>query len=105
MKPLLVPSILCLALLSACGAPPKPQGVPAEAFFVGKRRDGVFVTIGEPVATGWKVKIHDRAGVLLKEGPFALKGYARGEILPKEVVAWNGTELVLADGSRLVPRP
>lgn len=105
MKPLLVPSLLCLVLLSACGAPPKPTGVPAEAFFVGKRRDGVFVTIGEPVATGWKVKIHDRRGVLVQEGRFALKGFARGEILPEEVVAWTGTELVLADGSRLVARP
>lgn len=105
MKPLLVPSILCLALLSACGAPAKPQGVPAEAFFVGKRRSGVFVTIGDPHPTGWVLKIHDRRGALIKEGPFALKGYARGEILPDEVVGWDGKELTLADGSRLVPRP
>lgn len=94
-----------LTLLIACGAPPKPQGVPPEAFFVGKRRDGVFVTVGAPHATGWILKIHDRNGRLLKEGPFVLKGYARGEILPSDVVAWDGQALLLADGGRLVPRP
>lgn len=105
MKPLLVPSALAVALLTACGAPPKPQGVPAEAFFAGKRKDGVFVTIGDPYGTGWIVKIHDRKGTLIKEGPFALKGMGRGEIRPEEVVRWDGTQLLLADGSRLVPRP
>ena len=104
MKTLLVPSVLSLVLLAACGAPSRPQGVPAEAFFVGKRRGGVFVIVGAPHATGWFLKIYDRKGTLIKEGPFALKGYARGEILPEEVVGWNGTELALADGSRLVPR-
>jgi len=57
------------------------------------------------VGSGVKVKIYDRKGVLKAQGAYVLRGMAKAEIVPEEVVSFDGKALHLADGTLLVPRP
>lgn len=99
-------ALMAAILLLGCGrVPPRPANVPAESFFVGKRKDGVFVVIGARDGLGWRVKIFSRDGVLRREGPFVLRGMARAKVVPEEVLSYDGEALHLADGTLLVPRP
>lgn len=95
---------LCAALLVGCGAPSRPANVPEGAFWAGKRRDGVFVLIGARDGLGWQVKLYDRKGNLKAEGPYVLRGMAKAEIVPEEVVSFDGEALHMADGTLLIPR-
>jgi len=101
---LCVPLVIAILALGCGRVPPKPANVPAESFFVGKRKDGVFVLIGARDGLGWRVKIFDRRGTLLKEGPYVLRGMARAEVVPGEVLSFDGEALHLADGTLLIPR-
>ena len=93
-------------LVMGCGrVPPRPANVPASAFFVGQRRDGVFVVVGAKEIMGWHLAIYGRNGALKREGVFVLRGMARAEILPEEVQSYDGTALHLSDGTLLVPKP
>lgn len=93
-----------LLVLGCSRVPPRPANVPAESFFVGKRKDGVFVVIGAPEGMGWHVKIYGRDGSLEREGSYVLRGMARAHIVPKEVLNFDGEALHLSDGTLLVPR-
>jgi len=95
---------LVLTVMVGCGVPSRPAGIPEEAFWVGKRKDGVFVFIGARDGLGWQVKIYDRKGVLKAEGAYVLRGMARAEIVPEEVLSYDGEALHLADGTLLIPR-
>ncbi len=92
-------------LMGGCSrVPPRPANVPAESFFVGKRKDGVFVVIGVPEGMGWHVKIYGRDGALRREGSYVLRGMARAQVVPKEVLSFDGEALHLSDGTLLIPR-
>lgn len=95
-----------LALCPGCSkVPRKPASVPAEAFWVGPKAQGAFVQVGSKELFGWNLKVYDRNGALLKEGFFRLEGFARAELVPDELVGWDGKAVLLADGGRLVAKP
>ena len=100
--------IMVAALLMAgCAprAPQKPAGLPGEAFWVGDRKAGVFVVLGPKDREGWRLKIYDdHSGALRAEGTYTLRGLARAELRPEELVAFDGRALHLADGALLVPK-
>ena len=98
-------SLVVAVLVLGCDrVPPRPASVPAESFFVGKRKDGVFVVMGAREGLGWHVKIFSRDGILKHEGAYVLRGMARAEIVPDEVLTFDGEALHLRDGTLLVPR-
>ena len=99
--------ILTLEILGcAARAPQKPAGLPAEAFWVGDHKGGTFVVIGPKDREGWRVKLFDdHSGAAKAEGLFTLRGLARAEIVPEEVVSYDGFALHLSDGALLAPKP
>ncbi len=101
---LALPVVSVLALSSAC-TPSRPAGVPPEAFYAGKGKARIWVAVGVPEPLGWQLKVYDRKGALIKAGSFRLQGMARAQVLPEEVVGWDGTCILLTDGGKLVPRP
>lgn len=100
----LVVGILVLSGLACSRVPPRPANVPAESFYVGKRRDGVFVQVVSKEIIGWRLKIYGRDGSLKGEGLYVLRGMARAELLPEELVSFDGEAFRLSDGGLLVPR-
>lgn len=104
MRGLLMAGVLMLAFMVGCGVPSRPSGVPEGAFWAGKRRDGVFVLIGPRDGLGWQVKLYDRKGALKAQGAYVLRGMAKAEIVPEEVLSYDGEALHLADGTLLIPR-
>lgn len=90
--------------LCACGVR-RPSQVPAESVWVGDKKQGAFVLLGEREGNRWRVKVWGRDGALLADGPFVLRGMARASIEPHEVAAWDGRQLALQDGTLLVPAP
>lgn len=101
---LALPVLAVLALSSGC-TPTRPAGVPPEAFHAGQGKARVWISVGEREPLGWKLRVYDRKGALLKEGSFRMQGMARAQVLPEEVVGWDGSALLLTDGGKLVPRP
>ena len=101
---LFIALVVAILVLGCDRVPPRPANVPAESFFVGKRRDGVFVVIGPREGLGWHVKIYGRDGNLKREGAYVLRGMARAEIVPEEVLRFDGEALYLRDGTLLIPR-
>jgi len=99
--------ILCtLVLMTSCGEPGKPKGVPADSFWVGPRKTGVFVKFGQPVGAGWRLTIYDRrSGAVKAEGVYLLLGTARAEFEKADFASWDGRNILLTDGGRLVPKP
>lgn len=95
---------LVLAVMVGCGTPSRPSNVPEASFWAGKRKDGVFVFIGARDGLGWQVKIYDRKGRLKAQGAYVLRGMAKAEIVPEEVLSYDGEALHLADGTLLIPR-
>lgn len=99
--------LLLVAVLIAGGlacTPRPPKGVPANAVWAGTRKAGAFVVIGDQTLDGWKIKVYDRRGALLADGPFVLRGMARAELLPEEFAGWESGTLRLKDGALLVPK-
>ncbi len=98
-------TLMAAALVLGCDhVPPRPVSVPVESFYVGKGKDGVFVQIGTREGLGWHVKIFGRDGTLKREGAYVLRGMARAEIVPEEVLSFDGEALHLRDGTLLIPR-
>ena len=91
----------------AARAPQRPVGLPAEASWVGTRKGGAFILIGDKDRDGWKVKIYDdRSGAIKAEGLFTLRGgIGRAELSNSEVVSYDGSALHLSDGAVLAPKP
>lgn len=87
----------------AC-TPRPPAGVPAGAVWAGTRKAGAFVVIGEQTLDGWKLKVYDRKGALIAEGPFVLRGLGRTELSPEDFARWDSGVLHLKDGAALVPK-
>ncbi|HJW73204.1 MAG TPA: hypothetical protein VJ486_10280 [Geothrix sp.] len=105
MRSLLL-AALSVILLGACGgAPSRPRSVPAEAQWGGTGKQGVFLKVGSHQGTLWQLEIWDRKGQLLGSGSFRLRGFAKADILPEEVVGWENGVLHLKDGTLLVPEP
>jgi hypothetical protein len=73
--------------------------------YVGKRRDGVFVSVQGKEGIGWRLKIYGRDGALRKEGVYVLRGMARADLLEEEMGVFDGEAFHLTDGGLLVPRP
>ena len=96
-----------LAVMVACAprAPRRPAGLPAASFWVGTRHGGAFVELGAKDRDGWRVRIFDdHSGAVRSEGLFVLRGIARAELGPEDIIACDGTTLRLTDGARLVPK-
>jgi hypothetical protein len=101
----LFPLTICLALVACNREPPHPKGVPAEAFWVGPPKTGVFLQVGSPVDTGWNMTLYDRkTGQVKIKGVYLLQGFGRAEITQEDVDSWDGHQFLLKDGGRLVPR-
>ncbi|WP_291271778.1 hypothetical protein [Geothrix sp.] len=101
---ILVMTTFSLGLLVACrGVPARPAAVPAEAQWAGEGRRGVFLKVGTHQGTLWQLEVWDRKGKVLGAGPFRLRGFAKAEIVPDEVLAWENGALQLKDGTWLVP--
>ncbi len=99
-------SLMAALLVVGCGrVPPRPKNVPAESMFVGKRKDGVFVTVLGKEGIGWHLRIYGRDGALRKEGVYVLRGMARADLLEEDMVSFDGEAFHLSDGGLLVPRP
>lgn len=101
---ILVMTTFSAGCLTACrGIPARPASVPAEARWAGEGRRGVFLRVGTHEGTLWQLQVWDHDGRLLGSGPFRLRGFAKAEIVPKEVLAWENGALQLKDGTWLVP--
>jgi len=103
---ILVMTIVLMGLLTACGGvPSRPASVPAEATWGGEGKRGVFLKVGEHRGTLWQLEVWDRKGRVLGSGGFRLRGFAKAEIIPEEVLGWTNGALQLKDGTWLVPEP
>lgn len=97
---------LGLVLAGCTKEPSKPKTVPAEAFWVGPKKTGVFLQVGKPVGIGWEMTLFDpRTGAVKGKGVYLLQGFGRAEIRKQDVASWDGHEFLLTDGGKLVPRP
>ena len=95
-----------MLLQGACGGvPSRPASVPAEAQWGGKGKQGIFLKVGSHQGTLWQLEVWDRKGQPLGSGSFRLRGFAKADILPEEVVGWENGALHLKDGTLLVPEP
>lgn len=95
-----------LLALGACGrVPSRPASVPVEAQWGGSGKTGVFLKVGGHQGTLWQLQVWDRKGHPLGSGSFRLRGFAKAEILPEEVLAWENDALHLKDGTWLIPEP
>ena len=100
---LVMTAVLAAALL-ACGGPPsRPAVVPPEAAWGGEGKQGVFLKVGDHQGTLWQLQVWDRQGKVLGVGAFRLRGFAKAQIIPEEVLAWESGALHLKDGTWLVP--
>ena len=102
MLPVLT-ATLALGLMACGGVPARPASVPAEAQWGGTGSKGVFLKVGGHQGTLWQLEVWDRQGRLLGSGAFRLRGFAKAEIVPGEVLAWENGALQLQDGTWLVP--
>lgn len=100
---LLLVTLLLVSSL-AC-SPRRPAGVPADATWVGSRKQGAFVQMGGQTLDGWRFKIYDRQGLLVADAPFVLRGVGRSELDPQDLTGWDGRNLYLKDGAVLAPKP
>ena len=106
MRTTVITLTICLALCSCNREPARPKVVPAEAFWVGPPKTGVFLQVGSPVGIGWNMTLYDpKTGAVRTKGVYQLHGFGRAEITKAEVASWDGREFLLKDGGRLVPRP
>jgi hypothetical protein len=95
---------LPLLLIPGCRRlPPRPASVPAEAQWGGAGKHGVFLKVGNHQGTLWHLEVWDRQGQTLGSGAFRLRGFAKADILPEEVLGWENGALQLRDGTWLVP--
>ncbi len=100
----LLAAALPLLLLPGCGRHPvRPASVPAEAQPGGTGKHGVFLKVGSHEGTLWHLEVWDQRGQTLGSGPFRLRGFAKADILPEEVLGWENGALHLKDGTWLVP--
>ena len=91
-------------LLASCGGiPSRPAALPAEAKWGGTAKQGVFLKVGGHQGTLWQLEVWDRKGHPLGTGSFRLRGFAKADIYPEEVLGWNNGALQLKDGTWLVP--
>jgi hypothetical protein len=104
---------LLLALAAACGRsapPPRPAGVPAEAFWLGGPDGGAFVALGRTAGDAPQVvraRIYYRHGELWYAGRLrAERGTAPVDITRPELFSgWDGEALHLSDGRALRKAP
>jgi hypothetical protein len=103
---ILVMTAVLVGLSAGCrGVPSRPTSVPAEAVWGGEGKQGVFLKVGGHQGTLWQLEVWDRKGQLLGSGAFRLRGFAKAQIIPEEVLAWENGALQLKDGTWLVPEP
>jgi hypothetical protein len=103
LKPLIFLSLLTFFLGACGGVPSRPASVPAEATWGGTGKTGVFLKVGSHQGTLWQLEVWDRKGRPLGSGAFRLRGFAKADILPEEVLGWENGALHLKDGTWLVP--
>jgi hypothetical protein len=77
--------------------------VPADAVWGGDGNRGVFLKVDSHQGTLWQLQVWDRNGRVLGSGRFRLRGFAKAQIVPEEVLAWENGALHLKDGTWLVP--
>ena len=104
-------TLLCLllaALIVGCGSmPPRPDTVPAGAFWVGGSDGGVFVQLAKEPSDPdqvYRAKIYYEKGELWYEGTLTLEppNGPPVDIANAEAFSgWDGTQLILADGRTL----
>lgn len=90
----------------AATEPPRPPGIPAGGAWLGGPYDGAFVFVMADVARLGVFQVqayYDYSGELWHSGPFVLDPPGTGPVHPVELDDWDGIELFLADGRRLVP--
>ena len=103
---ILVMTAVLAGFSAGCGGTPaRPASVPTEALWGGDSRQGVFLKVGGHQGTLWQLEVWDRQGQRLGSGPFRLRGFAKAQIIPEEVLAWEQGALHLKDGTWLVPEP
>ena len=109
--------VLCIASSSGCTCtlsptvPPKPTGVPANAFWSGGLDGGVFVRIQKKVRKyrpAYDVTIYgETTGEVLFQGPMTLSapGELEARVLGDAAFfnGWDGERLFLMDGRSLAP--
>ena len=101
-----VMTVVLAGFAAGCGgAPSRPASVPVEAVWGGDARQGVFLKVGGHQGTLWQLEVWDRQGQPLGSGSFRLRGFAKAQIIPEEVLAWEQGALHLKDGTWLVPEP
>ena len=102
---------LMLATMGGCDSvadePPRPAGLPADAFWIGGPDGGVFMRLEPPVAAAptYSGSIYHKNGLVWYEGRFTLEpaGGAPFDVRDRERIAgWDGTQIVLHDGRALV---
>lgn len=96
-------AVLAGLLIGCRGVPARPASVPAEAAWGGEGRQGVFLKVGGHQGTLWQLQVWDRKGQLLGSGTFRLRGFAKAQIVPEEILGWEQGALHLKDGTWLVP--
>jgi hypothetical protein len=103
----LVLTAVFVIFLTACRSvpPPKPPFLATDVLWSGQPKRGVFLRIGPRQGGTWHLDVWDREGRPLASGAFRLRGFARADFGPEEVLGWENGALQLKDGSWLVPEP
>src|ERR1035437_9821193 len=91
-RPSMIPvmTVVLAGLAAGCGGVPShPASVPAEAMWGGEGPQGVFLKVGGHQGTLWQLEVWDRKGQRLGSGAFRLRGFAKAQIVPEEILAWE----------------
>ena len=101
--------VLVLAAYAAdvSAEPPRPIGLPPDAFWVGGPDGGVYLTLQRSSAPGsatYMGAVYYADGSIWYRGPLRLKPNGSKPIDPsdrKQFVGWDGTRVLLNDGRTL----
>lgn len=98
---------VCVLVMLACSSRPprRPEGLPATAAWIGKGAQGRFVDIGARNGVFWTIQVFEAKGPQNATTRWRIQGFARTSLEPQEIVAFEDGNLILNDGSRLVPAP
>ena len=100
--------VLALGAAACSGSspsePPRPAGVPADAFWVGGSDGGAFVQLRRDGA-GYSGAVYHADGERWFTGPFRLEPAGAPAVDPSDHAAftgWDGSQLLITDGRALV---
>ncbi len=107
---MVVAGLLASGCVESTSGPPRPAGLPAEAFWLGGPDGGVFVELQRaegPSLPQYSGAVYHPDGSLWYKGRFTLEPSGGAPVDLKDrgqFAGWDGTRILLKDGRALLAR-